>query len=267
MCTARPVNLADALFQHPETLTPEAAHKIDLLYGRLEPLVDATLAQTRQLPALAEGLHAALSSVHGDLQAFSQATHRVSVLCAAAEKQVVSADVLRALCTRINDAVGPFERVLEQLHVQTDRIPSRHLAVPGGPYSPSVPGPPSSGPVVKKPASVSASPPPAAVLKAAVQRLVDIAVPKATAATTAAVAGVSNPLLDEVSSKTFLGVVGRLARSWLRLRRLRRRRSRLEWSKGFLIGGAERIGRRSLCARFPTYVPRYLMMNDGACED
>ncbi|KAK1749330.1 hypothetical protein QBC47DRAFT_442017 [Echria macrotheca] len=280
----------ETLFQQPDTLTDETAAKLDALYGRLEPLVDATLTQTQQLPSLIDALYTALAGVRGDLQTFFQATHRVSQLCSAAEKQVVSADTLRALCTRINDAVGPFEAILAQLHVQADTVSPASAPAGGSPAiahrvaaivatTPSPP-PPSSknagGPADKSRAPASIAQPPAAVLKAAndalggaplqllqrllasalfaaidkvvaelpgisdmedelrnvagmlekkaeleqrlqsfesaVKQLIDIAVPKAAGVAAAAASGavVTNPLLDDASSRAFVDVVGEI---------------------------------------------------------
>jgi hypothetical protein len=118
-------SIGEGIFQHPEKIAdPTTAFgKLDGLYGRLDPLVDATVAGVDQLGPLVDGLYTALADMHSDLQGFFTATKTVADLCRAAEAQVVSADVFRGFCTRINSAIAPFEGILADLHVSADNRP------------------------------------------------------------------------------------------------------------------------------------------------
>jgi hypothetical protein len=118
------VKFYETLAQHPEKITDptNTFAKLDLLYGKLLPIVDATATQAEQLSPLVDALYAALSDAQADVRVFFKATKTVNDLCRAAESQVVSADSFRGLCGRINNAVAPFEGMLAKLQVQKDSL-------------------------------------------------------------------------------------------------------------------------------------------------
>jgi hypothetical protein len=118
------VMINETLAQHPEKITDPANTfaKLDALYGKLLPIVDATATKAEQLSQLVGALYTALSNAHADVQVFFKAPKTVKDLCRAAESQVVSADSFRGLCGRINNTFAPFEGMLAELQVQKDLL-------------------------------------------------------------------------------------------------------------------------------------------------
>lgn len=110
------------LVKNPDVLVDPSAtfSKMDALYDRLQPLLNATTSQAQQLSPLVDTLYATLSSTFTDMQSLFDATQGIVKTCRAAEAQVISADVFRGLCTRINLAVAPFESFLAGLPSPTD---------------------------------------------------------------------------------------------------------------------------------------------------
>ena len=154
--------LGQTLTQHPDQLVDPTATwtKLNELYGRLGPLVDATVAEAQQLPTLVEALYAALTDAYADVQILYGATSTIVKLCRDAEAQVVRADIFREQCTRINTAVAPFEGLLAQLQVQAD--PQLHKRLLVATAAAATPPPPAAAIPATPPA-----PPSPAVVKAA----------------------------------------------------------------------------------------------------
>lgn len=118
------VQINKALVEHPEKIADPTTTftKLNELYAKLLPIIDATFAQAEKLDPLVNTLHGALSEAHKDVQIFFQATKTVSDLCRAAEAQVVSADSFHKLCDRINSSIAPFDSMLAELEVQKDSL-------------------------------------------------------------------------------------------------------------------------------------------------
>ena len=133
--------------QNPDQLVDATASytKFNGLFGQLLPLIDPMVTQAKQIPPRVDTLYMALKSVFGDMQTLFNATQNIVLTCRKAEAQVVSADVFRGLCARINSAVAPFESFLAQL--QPDSVPAPTI----GP----IPGPSPTNPIPKSPALIA----------------------------------------------------------------------------------------------------------------
>ena len=133
--------------QNPDQLVDATASytKFNGLFGQLLPLIDPMVTQAKQIPPRVDTLYVALKSVFGDMQTLFNATQNIVLTCRKAEAQVVSADVFRGLCARINSAVAPFESFLAQL--QPDSVPAPTI----GP----IPGPSPTNPSPKSPAAIA----------------------------------------------------------------------------------------------------------------
>lgn len=139
---------AVAVTQTPDQLVNASSTytKFNDLFGQLLPFIEPMITQARKVPPLVETLYTALDSTFRDMQTLFTATQTIVLICRKAEAQVISADVFRGLCTRINSAVAPFEGFLAQLQAQAINQPlstgmkSKVAAVPV-PVVGTTPGP------------------------------------------------------------------------------------------------------------------------------
>ena len=97
--------------------------KFNDLFSQLLPFIEPMITQAKKVPPLVETLYTALNSGFSDMQTLFTATQTIVLICRKAETQVISADVFRGLCTRINSAVAPFEGFLTQLQSQAVNQP------------------------------------------------------------------------------------------------------------------------------------------------
>lgn len=122
-CFAVIYNLGEAIFQNRDKMGDKADEvwaKLGAIYDKLLPAIDSTLEDTKQIPGQLEDLYGSLMAMHGDVQRFFRATATVSELCRKVEAKVIAADQVRVYCTRINNALGPLEAVLEELGLHPD---------------------------------------------------------------------------------------------------------------------------------------------------
>ncbi|KXX72978.1 hypothetical protein MMYC01_210444 [Madurella mycetomatis] len=122
-CFAAIYNLGESMFQNRDKMGDKADEvyaKLGAVYDKLLPVMDSTLKDTKAIPEQLKGLYDSLKAMHGDVQRFFKATAMVSELCRKVETKVIAADQVRVYCTRINNALGPFEAVLEELGLHPD---------------------------------------------------------------------------------------------------------------------------------------------------
>ncbi|KAF3914362.1 hypothetical protein AA313_de0210139 [Arthrobotrys entomopaga] len=100
----------------------QIAAKLNVVYGDLVKVVDAAKIQGQSFPTQVENVYQKLATVHADVQSFFTASKDLSDQCRTVEAKLIAADRVRALCLRINNAVGPFEAVLDQLGVHADAV-------------------------------------------------------------------------------------------------------------------------------------------------
>ncbi|KAK0515155.1 hypothetical protein JMJ35_002534 [Cladonia borealis] len=151
--------------------------KLNDLFGQLLPLIEPMVTQAKQIPPLVDTLYTALNGAFGNMQTLFSATRIIVLMCRKAEEQVVSADVFRSQCTRVNSAVAPFESFLAQLQAEATPQPSTgkksFVAAVATPAAASTPTPtptpapgPTPGPTPTKvtpPTAPNPKSPPAAV--------------------------------------------------------------------------------------------------------
>ena len=168
---------AVAVTQNPDQLVDATGTyaKLNDLFGQLLPLIEPMVTQAKQIPPLVDTLYTALNGAFGNMQTLFSATRTIVLMCRKAEEQVVSADVFRSQCTRVNSAVAPFESFLTQLQAEATPQPSTgkksFVAAVATPAAASTPTPtpapgPTPGPTPTKvipPTAPNPKSPPAAV--------------------------------------------------------------------------------------------------------
>lgn len=94
--------------------------KLGAVYNKLIPIMTATCEDVKTIPHRLKDLYDSLVVIHGDAKTFFEATAAVSGLCRQVEAKLIAADQMRVYCTRINNAMGPFESLLDELGVHPD---------------------------------------------------------------------------------------------------------------------------------------------------
>jgi hypothetical protein len=98
----------------------DIAAKLNDICGNLVKVVDSAIVEIQSVPAQVDAFYQSLTVVHSDVQSFFQMSKTLSDHCRTVEAKLIASDRVRALCSRINTAVGPFETVLDQLVVHAE---------------------------------------------------------------------------------------------------------------------------------------------------
>ncbi|GKT61037.1 hypothetical protein ColTof4_01150 [Colletotrichum tofieldiae] len=102
------------------TETDTVWEKLGAVYNDLLPVMDVTLKDIKEIPERLVDLYDSMAIIHRNVQTFFQATATILDLCRKVEAKVMAADKLQTYCARINNAIGPFEVVLEEFGVHPD---------------------------------------------------------------------------------------------------------------------------------------------------
>ncbi|GJC86340.1 hypothetical protein ColLi_09178 [Colletotrichum liriopes] len=102
------------------TDTDAVWEKLGAVYNDLLPVMDVTLKDIKEIPERLDDLYDSMAIIHRNVQTFFQTTATILDLCRKVEAKVMAADKLQTYCARINNAMGPFEAVLEEFGVHPD---------------------------------------------------------------------------------------------------------------------------------------------------